>query len=75
MRERAAPNHCTQRLDPLRRHGELTKRMPNCGDVLCSELGNSSVDRSKDILCGTTDKVRGRSQADVVIKRTVREIH
>jgi hypothetical protein len=49
MRARAPPKHRIQRIDPLRGYGELTERMPNCGDVLRSEFGNSSVDRSKDI--------------------------
>jgi len=75
MRERAAPKDYVQRLDPPQRYGELTKRMANRGNCLRSELGNSSVDRSKDILGGATHKLRGRFEADVVIKRTVRGRH
>ena len=47
--------------------------MPNCGDCPCSEFSNSSVDRSKDIPSGATDKLRGAFQVNVMIKRTVRE--
>ena len=47
--------------------------MANRGNCLRSELGNSSVDRGKDILGGATDQLRGRFKAHVVMKRTVRE--
>ena len=75
MRERALPNNRAQQQDPLRYYGKLTKRMPNCGNCLRSELGNSDVNRGKDIARGAMDKLRGRFQVDVVMKRTAREPH
>jgi len=75
MRERAPPKNRAQQPDPLRRYGKLTKRMSNCGNCLRSKLGNGGVNRSKDIPRGTTNNLRGRLQADVVMKRTARETH
>ena len=75
MRERAAPKDYAQRLGPPQCYGELTKRMANRGNCLRSELGNSSVDRSKDVLGSAADKLRGRFKVDVVMKRTVRGHH
>ena len=49
--------------------------MPNCGNVTRFELGNGVVNRSKDIPRGATNKLRGRFQADVVMKRTACENH